>query len=60
LARRHHARRVAIRAQTDYVEAYRRIIEAGGRVRWTDLRMTLGGYAEPRAASGLIWSNWEI
>jgi hypothetical protein len=61
LARRHHARRVAVRAQTEYLEGYRRLIDAGGRVRWTDLRMTLGGHAEPRAAaSGIIWSNWEI
>ncbi len=60
LARRHHARRVAIRAQTEYPEGYRRLIEAGARVRWTDLRMTLAGFAEPRAASGIVWSNWEI
>jgi GNAT superfamily N-acetyltransferase len=60
LARRHHARRVAVRAQTEYLPAYRKLIDAGGRVRWTDLRMTLDGHAEPRAARGLIWSNWEI
>jgi hypothetical protein len=29
-------------------------------VRWTDLRMTLKGFAEPRASSGVILSNWEI
>jgi GNAT superfamily N-acetyltransferase len=60
LARRHHARRVAMRAQTEYSAAYARLISAGGRVRWTDLRMTLAGHAEPKAARGLIWSNWEI
>jgi len=32
----------------------------GGRVRWSDLRMTLDGYAEPTAAKGIVLSNWEI
>lgn len=60
LARRHHARRVAMRAQTEYAGAYGRLISGGGRVRWTDLRMTLAGHAEPKAERGIIWSNWEI
>lgn len=59
-ARRSGTRRVAFRAQTDYAAAYRALITLGGRVRWTDLRMTLEGHAEPMAASGLVWSNWEI
>jgi hypothetical protein len=29
-------------------------------VRWTDLRMTFEGHAEPAAASGAVLSNWEI
>jgi len=29
-------------------------------VRWTDLRMTRADRPEPRAKSGLVWSNWEI
>jgi hypothetical protein len=29
-------------------------------VRWTDLRMSLGGYEEPRVDHGIILSNWEI
>jgi len=32
---------------------------AGARVRWTDLRMTLRGYEEPRV-NGVVLSNWEI
>jgi len=35
-------------------------VEAGGRVRWTDLRMTLDGAAERRAERGVVWSNWEV
>ncbi len=32
----------------------------GGRVRWTDLRMVLDGYAEVRPSRGVVLSNWEI
>ena len=60
VARRYHARRVALRAQTAYGGAYRSLIEAGGRVRWTDLRMTLDGAPERHAEHGLVWSNWEV
>jgi hypothetical protein len=49
-----------MRAQTEYAGAYGRLISGGGRVRWTDLRMTLAGHAEPKAERGIIWSNWEI
>ncbi|MDQ3699119.1 MAG: GNAT family N-acetyltransferase [Gemmatimonadota bacterium] len=59
-ARRMSAQRVALRVQTEYADAYARLIALGGRVRWTDLRMTLAGYAEPTAAHGLVLSNWEI
>jgi hypothetical protein len=60
-ARRSGTRRVAFRTQTDYLEAYATLIALGGRVRWTDLRMTLENYAEPLALDGaLVWSNWEI
>src|SRR5690606_21719451 len=45
-ARRIGSRRVAIRVQGDYLEVYARLIARGARVRWTDLRMTLAGYAE--------------
>lgn len=60
LARRNGTRRVAFRAQTEYFSAYRSLIALGGRVRWTDLRMTLENYPEPKASQGLVWSNWEI
>ena len=59
-ARRSGARRVAVRVQGEYVESYRRLVAMGGRLRWTDLRMTLDGYPEPMPADGLAWSNWEI
>ena len=60
VARRRHARRVALRVQTEYLTAYRGLLDAGGRVRWTDLRMTRADRPEPRAMRGLVWSNWEI
>jgi len=60
IARRHKARRIAMRAQTEYAGAYRQLIAAGARVRWTDLRMTMAEYAEPSANPGVVWSNWEI
>lgn len=53
-------RRVAVRCQTRYEDAFRRLIARGYRVRWTDLRMTHDGYAEPHAAQGVLFSNWEI
>jgi GNAT superfamily N-acetyltransferase len=59
-ARRSGTRRVAVRAQTAYASAYRMLIELGGRVRWTDLRMCLAGHAEPHLEQALVWSNWEI
>ena len=53
-------RRVSFRCQTNYEDAYRRLIERGYRVRWTDLRMTLEGYAERAPDRGVVLSNWEI
>jgi GNAT superfamily N-acetyltransferase len=60
LARRSGTRKVSIRVQGDYDAAYQRLIALRGRVRWSDLRMTLGGYAERRADRGVVFSNWEI
>ena len=52
---------VAIRCQTAYEGAYRVLTELAYRVRWTDLRMTLGGYAEPTVpGEEILFSNWEI
>jgi len=54
-------RRVAVRCQTVYRDAYRALIQRGYRVRWTDLRMCLEGYEEPVAGHGVVLlSNWEI
>ena len=60
LARRSGTRRVSIRVQGDYDAAYQRLIALRGRVRWSDLRMTLAGHGERRAERGLVLSNWEI
>lgn len=59
-ARRSGTRRVAVRVQGEYTGLYQRLVALGARVRWTDLRMTLAGAPEPRAASGVVLSNWEI
>ena len=53
-------RRVAIRCQSRYTEAFRRLIARGYRVRWTDLRMTYEGHRERHATEGVLFSNWEI
>ncbi|MBA4070895.1 MAG: hypothetical protein C0497_03525 [Gemmatimonas sp.] len=52
--------RAAVRVQGDYPDAYQRLVAAGGRVRWTDLRMTLAGSAERIPERGAVFSNWEI
>ena len=58
--RRSGALRAALRLQGEYPEALRVLVEHGARVRWTDLRMTLSGYTEPRSNKGIAISNWEI
>jgi GNAT superfamily N-acetyltransferase len=52
--------RIAIRCQTEYAEAYLRLIEAGYRVHWTDLRMILRGFPQHQTRQGVVLSNWEI
>lgn len=59
-ARRSGARRAAFRVQGEYVWLYQALLARGGRVRWSDLRMTLGGYPEPPVGAGAVLSNWEI
>ena len=59
-ARRSGTRRVGYRMQGEYVSTYQRLIALGGHVRWTDLRMTYGGYVEPKPETGIVLSNWEI
>ena len=51
--------RIAIRCQTEYADAYLRLIAAGYRVHWTDLRMILQGFP-PITGPGIVLSNWEI
>ena len=53
-------RRVALRVQGEYPGLYRAMVTAGARVRWTDLRMALGGYEERKSGGGVVLSNWEI
>ena len=52
--------RVAIRCQTEFTQAYLRLIELGYRVHWTDLRMLLEGYPLRLPPEGILMSNWEI
>jgi GNAT superfamily N-acetyltransferase len=59
VAEEERVRRVAIRCQTAYSEAYLQLVASGFRVHWTDLRMTLGDRPEQRA-DGVVMSNWEI
>jgi GNAT superfamily N-acetyltransferase len=53
-------RRIAVRCQSRYAEAFRRLVVRGYRVRWTDLRMTYENHPERHAARGVLFSNWEI
>lgn len=59
-ARRAGTRRVAIRLQGEYGDAYRTLIALGARVRWTDLRMSAHGWTEVPPEEGMVLSNWEI
>jgi GNAT superfamily N-acetyltransferase len=52
--------RVAIRCQTEFPQAYLRLIDLGYRVHWTDLRMLLEGYPQRTPEQGIVMSNWEI
>jgi hypothetical protein len=60
IAWRTGTRRIAIRVQGEYLHAYRTLVEHGGRVRWTDLRMTLASADTDSARLGMVLSNWEI
>ena len=53
-------RRVAIRCQSRFDQAFRALIARGYQVRWTDLRMHLDGYPERPVSDGVLFSNWEI
>lgn len=60
LSRRSGTLRVAIRMQGEFDEGFRALMALGARVRWTDLRMVLGGHGEGAPLRGLALSNWEI
>jgi hypothetical protein len=60
VARRAGTRRVAIRVQGEYEAVYRRVVALGGRVRWSDLRMSLLDFQERMPRTGVVISNWEI
>lgn len=60
LTRRTGTRRLAIRLQGDYPDAYRTLVALGARVRWTDLRMSAHGWNERPPSEGMVLSNWEI
>jgi len=53
-------RRVSLRCQTRYEDAFRRLVARGYRVRWTDLRLHYEGHAERQPPEGVLFSNWEI
>lgn len=59
-ARRVGTRRVAIRLQGDYPDAFRSLVALGAQVRWTDLRMNMHGSTEQVPVTGMVLSNWEI
>ncbi len=60
LAGRSATARAAIRLQGEYDGLFRALVTRGARVRWTDLRMVLDGYAERQTGEGIVLSNWEI
>jgi GNAT superfamily N-acetyltransferase len=52
--------RIAIRCQSEFGSAYLRLVHRRYRVHWTDLRMTLDGFAQRAPDQGIVMSNWEI
>jgi GNAT superfamily N-acetyltransferase len=52
--------RIAVRCQSEFASAYLRLVSRGYRVHWTDLRMTLDGFAQRAPDRGIVMSNWEI
>jgi GNAT superfamily N-acetyltransferase len=52
--------RIAVRCQSEFAEAYLRLVNRGYRVHCTDLRMTLEGFAQQPPDRGIVMSNWEI
>jgi hypothetical protein len=59
-AAREKVGRIAVRCQSEFASAYLRLVGRGYRVHWTDLRMTLQGFAQRTPDQGIVMSNWEI
>jgi GNAT superfamily N-acetyltransferase len=59
-AAREKVGRIAVRCQSEFGAAYLRLVSRGYRVHWTDLRMTLEGFAQRTPDQGIVMSNWEI
>jgi GNAT superfamily N-acetyltransferase len=59
-AAREKVGRIAVRCQSEFTSAYLRLVSRGYRVHWTDLRMTLDGFAQRTPVQGIVMSNWEI
>ena len=59
-ARRSSTAQASLRLQGEYGAVFHRLLAAGARLRWTDLRMALTGFEERRPDRGLVLSNWEI
>lgn len=58
-ASRRRVPHVTLRCQGREAGLYGRLVVAGWRVQWTDLRMVLAGRPEPTVL-GVMLSNWEI
>jgi len=52
--------RVAIRCQSEFAQAYLKLVDLGYRVHWTDLRMLLQDHPLRVPREGVLMSNWEI
>jgi GNAT superfamily N-acetyltransferase len=59
-AAREKVGRIAVRCQSEFASVYLRLVSRGYRVHWTDLRMTLEGFAQRTPDQGIVMSNWEI
>lgn len=53
-------RRVSVRCQSGYADAYALLTDRDYRVHWTDLRMWLRTHPERVPARGIVFSNWEV
>jgi GNAT superfamily N-acetyltransferase len=59
-AHEERVRRIAVRCQSAFGDAYARLVDRDFRVHWTDLRMALREHPEPVVNEGVVLSNWEV